>query len=139
MLQNNEYVICDRYISANFVHQGGKCKSDEERRELHRKLELLEHDISGLPRADITLFLYIPLEISMARSSRRAKSHGMTPDLVEANVTYVRNSFASGSFFAKELGWKVINGIHDPGNEKPIVELSEEEVHLEICKALGME
>ena len=138
LMEENDYVICDRYTHSNLVHQGGKCATDEEKRKLMRQLEVIEYEFSELPKPYVTLFLYIPLEISMERAKKRAKSHGVTPDIVESNLNYVTKSYISGTFFAHELGWKVISGVKQNGDQ-PLIQLTEQEVHFAILETLKLQ
>jgi len=57
-------IIFDRYVSSNKLHQGAKIESGDAREEFFEWVEHLEHEIFGLPRPDMTIYLDIPPEDS---------------------------------------------------------------------------
>ena len=63
-LNKNDFVIMDRYVSANQIHQGGKISDSTERRKFMQWLEDLEHDVFKLPKPDVVFYLSVPYEFS---------------------------------------------------------------------------
>ena len=57
-------IVFDRYVSSNMLHQGAKMQDGDAREEFFQWVEHLEHDIFGLPRPDMTVYLDIPPEDS---------------------------------------------------------------------------
>ena len=62
--QEGRVIIFDRYVSANMLHQGAKIADADARGEFFNWVEHLEHNIFGLPRPDLTIYLDIPPEES---------------------------------------------------------------------------
>ena len=62
--KNYDYVISNRYVSANMIHQAGKISDKQERDEFLDWLEELEYGIFGIPRPDKTIFLNVSPEMS---------------------------------------------------------------------------
>ncbi len=87
-LNNGINVVVDRYIDSNFAHQGSKIYDDKKRQEMFDFLEKLEYELLELPRADITIFLYMPLEAAKILKSHRAEK----PDQHEMDEKYLLNS-----------------------------------------------
>lgn len=73
LLDSGINVIMDRYIYSNMAHQACKIFDKEEREKFIRKLELLEFDILELPRPDITILLYVPVNVSAELKSKRVE------------------------------------------------------------------
>ena len=59
-LDDDYFVICDRYTSSNMAHQGSKIKDDNERFEMYQWIDKLEYDLLELPKPDKTIFLHMP-------------------------------------------------------------------------------
>ena len=57
-------IVFDRYVSSNMLHQGAKVADGDDREDFFRWVEHLEHDIFGMPRPDMTVYLDIPPEDS---------------------------------------------------------------------------
>lgn len=132
LAEENDVIVYDRAVASNLIHQGGKLATDAERREFGQFIEQIEYQ-NGFPRPDMTIFLSLPFEISMARAKKRATSLGEKADVVEVDDNYMRQSHRSGMFYAREYGWTIVDGIE--GDQ----ELSPDEVHqvlwrqLEVC------
>ncbi len=129
LAEENDVIVYDRAVASNLIHQGGKLATDEERREFGKFIEQTEYQ-NGFPRPDMTIFLSLPFEISMARAKKRAASLGEKADVVEVDDNYMRQSHHSGIFYAREYGWTIIDGIE--GDK----ELSPDEVHQVLWRQL---
>ena len=118
----NDVIVYDRAVASNLTHQGGKFKTDAERQKFGEFIERTEYQ-SGFPRPDMTVFLSLPFEISMARAKKRAEGLGEKADVVEVDENYMRQSHRSGIFYALQYGWTLVDGMR--GSK----ELSREEIH----------
>ena len=87
-LESGINVVVDRYIDSNLAHQGSKIYNDKEREKMFKFLEKLEYDLLELPRADITIFLFMPLEQARILKANRNE----TPDQHEQDEAYLLNS-----------------------------------------------
>ncbi len=65
------HVIADRYVGSNMGHQGSKIADPEERKAFFAWDLHLEHEILGIPRADLNFILHIPVATSMALAKER--------------------------------------------------------------------
>lgn len=63
-LQNSEIIVSNRYTSSNMGHQGGKFQSIEARKKYFEWLDRYEHEFLKIPRPDLTIILYVPVEYS---------------------------------------------------------------------------
>lgn len=63
-LAEGNIVILDRYVSSNQIHQGGKITDINERREFMQWLDTMEHEILGIPRPDVILYLDVPIAVT---------------------------------------------------------------------------
>lgn len=98
-LAASDVVICDRYVASNIAHQASKLEGSE-RAELIQRIETVEHDIFGLPRADVTICLDLPVTVAQRLiASKAARSYtDRAADLHEADADYlerVREVYAS--------------------------------------------
>lgn len=64
LLEKGINVILDRYTYSNMAHQGCKFKNKKEKLNFFKKIEYLEFELLELPKPDITLFLYVPYQVS---------------------------------------------------------------------------
>lgn len=125
-------VIADRYTSANQIHQGGKIADKEERKKFISWTETVEYDILGIPRPDLTVYLQVPLEISLEllsqkRAAKNASLGDGQKDQVEEDRTYLEQSHETAIWLAgHQPNWKVVNC------EKDGAMRSREDIHVEV-------
>ena len=110
-LTQNEVVVLDRYVPSNIAHQASK-RAGAERQALVEQILKIEHDLFGLPRADLVLLLDLPVERAQELIARKSPRE-YTPhsaDLQEADGRYLETVRAVyQSLAASEPGWQVID------------------------------
>ena len=120
-LANNDVVILDRYVESNMAHQGGKISDEAERKEMYRKLEMMEFQVMGLPRPDQVYLLYMPylqaLELKKGRNEK--------PDQHEANPEHLKSAERAYLELAQIYGFDVINCVND-GTIRTIPDINQE-------------
>lgn len=140
-LAEGKIVVADRFVSSNQIHQGGKCKTDKERKEFLSWLDKMEHEVLGVPRPDLIIYLNLPIEVSQmllakAKSKENAKAanfkkrymKGKT-DVAEENLVYMEDSRQSALKIIKSKNnWKKIE-CYVRGKLREI-----EDIHKEVVK-----
>ena len=90
-LRKNDVVVLDRYVYSNVAHQASK-RTGAERADLTRQILQIEHEIYGLPRADIVLWLDVPVTTAqhlIAKKAARSYTE-KAADLQEADGKYLQ-------------------------------------------------
>ena len=89
-LDANDVVVLDRYVASNIAHQGAKVTGDE-RQQLIKAIQHLEHEIYGLPHADRTILLNLPVNVAQQLIAKKAKRSytEKAADLQEADGIYL--------------------------------------------------
>jgi dTMP kinase len=68
-----DFVISNRYVSANMIHQAGKIKNKNERDEFLDWLEDLEFNIFQIPKPDKIIFLNVTPKMSQELVLKKEK------------------------------------------------------------------
>ena len=89
-LDDDYFVICDRYVSSNMAHQGSKIKNDEERFHMYDWIDKLEFWLLGLPKPDKTIFLHVPYIYALELKKNRENL-----DEHELSEEHLKNSEAA--------------------------------------------
>jgi len=63
-LENYDFIISNRYVSANMIHQAGKIEDKKKREEFLDWLYELEYKIFNINKPDLTIFLNVSPEMS---------------------------------------------------------------------------
>ena len=107
-------IIADRYVTSNFVHQGGKIEDVAEKERYIQWLSHLEYDIFGLPRPDCVIFLDMPPAYSLRlRQQRNTLKQGLTHDIHEEDQGYLYQAYENATAIAQHQAWHVINCVAD--------------------------
>ena len=103
-----DYIIFNRYVSANAVHQLSKLPKEEWEQFLSWLWEY-EFDKLTLPRPDMTLYLLVPPEVSLGLVDKR----GEKKDIHELDRDYMQKCFEAGQYAADRLGFVKIDCCED--------------------------
>jgi dTMP kinase len=126
LLSTDYTIICDRYTYSNVIYQCARVP-EEERMELKRFIEYMEHYVFKLPKPVKTIYLDVPLEQTTQLLADRA----IIKDIYESNDLYSQEVYKFGKYLATYLNWKVIPCM-DGDSLK-----SKEEIHRLVVDALG--
>lgn len=135
VLESGDWLILDRYYTANLVYQSTKVPLDE-RMDTVERLLTLEHAVCMVPKPDLVVILDIPEELRQLRvKERRAKGIDGgkigTTDIHEQNDAFMAEVAKQYRTLAKQFNWKVINVAPDSVNQLPpeaVAELVYEEI-----------
>ena len=92
-LEEGSIVISNRYVCSNMAHQGAKISNIVERKNFYKWIEVLEHEVYAVPRADFTIYLHVPVDISRELiKTRLRESEGLKSkmDLHEEDAEYLK-------------------------------------------------
>ena len=104
-LSEGRVVILNRYVSSNQMHQGGKIKSTKARTQFLKWLDIMEHEVFGLPRPNLIIYLHLPVKLSLTLIKSRGKK-----DLAEKNPKHLESAQGSALKLLKAKGnWKKID------------------------------
>lgn len=113
-----QVIVLDRYVASNIIHQGAKLiKSEGETglEEFIKWLVSLEHGDFEIPKADITIYLNVPVEYTIKLRENRANkiTGGEKQDIHEASESHLRDASKAGLTAAKLLDWNVVECVKD--------------------------
>lgn len=122
-LEQDYYVILDRYTTSNLAHQGSKILDKDERFHMYQWIDKLEYWLLQLPKPDKTIFLHVPFEYTRELAKNRKL------DLVEKNEQYIKNSEEAYIELSELYNWDRIECVVD-GNIRGIEEINDEILRL---------
>ena len=106
-LRAGKIVVLDRYLTANQIHQGGRVPI-RDRKTFLVWLAKLEHEILGLPKPDVIIYLQVPAKIAAGLSRDRGGR-----DKMERDLAHQEASTRSAIALAKSGRWKVISCVQN--------------------------
>lgn len=108
-LKKGYVVIANRYVSANQIHQGGKIASSKKRADFIKWLDEMEYGVFKIPRPDITLYLSLPINITLKllkdRESSKMKREYLKKkkDVHENDTEFLVNSRKSAMWLVNKV------------------------------------
>ena len=91
-----DYIISNRYVSANMIHQTGKIEDEKEANEFLYWVYDLEYNIFGIPKPDRVFFLNVTPEISqklvLKKEQREYLKDGKKMDIHEEDLNHLQNA-----------------------------------------------
>ena len=121
LVNNNDYLIIDRYVESNMAHQGGKLFDEKDRLKLYEDLYNLEYVFLELPKPDITIFLNMPYKKVLELKSGRLGTDGH-----ESNPLHIRNSINAYLELAKIHNYIIIDCVTKDNKLKDIEDINNE-------------
>ncbi len=82
-IREGKFVVCNRYIGSNIAHMAAKLRSQSEKSNFIKWLEEFEYEENRIPKEDLAIFLYVPVEVSRKLMSNRKL------DIHEADLWYL--------------------------------------------------
>ena len=98
MYDSGYILICDRYISANLIHQGSKLTNLPDMLSFFKWEYDLEVNKINLPHDDKTFILSLPVSVSQSLMNKRYNSDENKKDIHEANVEYLEKCYKTAKF-----------------------------------------
>lgn len=111
-LKEGKVFVCNRYMSANMIHQGGRVPLAKKRKEMMAFLKQMEFEVFGIPKPDRVLYLDVLPEVGqklIGKKSPRAYK-GKKRDIHESDKQHLINARNQALRLVKENDdWKKID------------------------------
>ena len=90
-IKEGRLVVCNRYTPSS-IYQAAKIKP-QQRKKFFQWTETLEHEIFGIPRPSLVIFLHVPLvfaQTMISKKNKRKYLDGKIKDQYEKDVKYLK-------------------------------------------------
>ena len=105
-----DFVICDRYVPSNMIHQSIKVEEDSLVDGFLEWLEDLEYTKLQIPKPDKILFLDMPPEASIKLARARADlKNGQSKDIHEKDDEHLIKAYQRAKYVAEKFNWITIH------------------------------
>lgn len=122
-LEEGNTIVANRYTTSSMAFQTARVPK-RERAEFLRWLYAMEYKEHKLPKEDLVIFLYVPVEISqklIEKKEGRGYVGGAKKDITEANIDYQREVLRLYLSLAKQYKhWEVIKCVDSRGKIYPV-------------------
>ena len=130
-LEDYDYILFDRYVPSNMIHQSTKVESDLYVDSFLEWLEEFEYSKLKLPKPDKILFLDMPVQFSSRLVKERTEfKSGTTKDVLEQDENHIKKAYVRAKYVAEKFNWITISCVN-----KSLKSI--DEIHKEILTKLG--
>lgn len=111
-LEAGKVVVCNRYVSANLAHQGGKLESMEEKKGFRKWAEKMEYEVFKIPRPDLHVWLDVPAKLALGLIANKGERDYLEgdEDIHEKDLDHLQTTRAMYEMLAEEDdGWRTVD------------------------------
>ena len=113
-LEEYDFIISNRYVSASMIHQAGKISNERKKQEFLDWLYELEYKIFNINKPDLTIFLNVSPEMSqklvLMKEEREYLKNGKKMDIHEEDKDHLINAHKSAMSVVKKFdSWTKID------------------------------
>ena len=126
MYDDGKILLMDRYTTSSLIYQSAKIKDIEEKKKFLDYVSDFEYNKLGIQRPDVVVFLTAPFEMISEMRKNRVDNEGITNDLHERDLEYLKEVYENSMFVAEYLGWDIIY------NNKGMELRSREDIHNDV-------
>jgi dTMP kinase len=110
-LSAGKIVLTNRYVTSNLIYQGAKLKNEKKKEEYLKWINKFEYEVLELPKPDLMIYLYVPVEISKNLLKGRADSDKDRKIDGHENSYDYQNEIVKNSKYlcGKYKYWKMVN------------------------------
>lgn len=126
-LAEGRTILLDRYVTSNMLHQGARIIDPDARGEFFSWVEHIEHEIFGLPRPDLTVYLDVPPDTTHKLLEYVEEIGGeVTDPEAHEGVHQAKVADCARHLSTTYLPWVDVTCITESGSLKDRVDLHEE-------------
>ena len=121
-------ILLDRYTTSSIIYQAAVLGSDEEKKKFMDFVNDYEFNKIGIQKPDKVIFLHAPFDLVTKLRQQRQENEGITNDIHERDLEFMRNVYNTAMLAADYLKWDKVQ-CNNGDKIKPI-----EEIHNIICE-----
>lgn len=125
-------ILLDRYTTSSIIYQSCLIEDLVERKKFIDYVIDYEYKKLGIGEPDMVIFLTAPFDIVTGLRNARKENDGVSNDIHEKDLNFMKKVYDNAVFVANYLNWDVIECVED-NKFKNI-----EEIHSDICKKLKL-
>ena len=124
-------ILLDRYTTSSIIYQSCLIEDLDERKKFIDYVIDYEYNKLGIGKPDKVIFLTAPFDIVTSLRNKRKNNDGITNDIHEKDLDFMKKVYDNALFVAKYLNWDIIE-CQEEDHFKSI-----EDIHKDICKNIS--
>lgn len=120
-------ILLDRYTTSSLIYQSALIENEDERIKFINYVIDKEYRKYGIKEPDQVIFLNAPFDLVTELRNARKENDGVSNDIHEQDIKFMRKVYDSALFVAKHLNWDNINC--NQGNSMRSIEDIHDEIY----------
>lgn len=125
-------ILLDRYTTSSLIYQSALIEPKSAKKDFLDFVIDFEYNKLGIQQPDVVIFLYAPLDLVTKMRQARTENEGVSNDIHERDLAYLKKVYDNAMFVAKYLGWTMINCATKDGKKMRSID----SIHREIYQAV---
>lgn len=106
--ENGNIILLDRYTTSSLIYQSALIEDINLKRQFVDYVCDFEYNKLGIQRPDNVIFLHAPFDLVTEIRNARKQNEGISNDIHESNLDFMRKVYESAMFISEYLGWNKI-------------------------------
>lgn len=124
---NGQIVLLDRYTTSSLIYQSALIENELEKKQFIDYVIDFEYNKLKIQKPDNVIFLHAPFDLVTEMRNARKSNEGLTNDIHESNLDFMKKVYESAVFVSNYLSWDRIECSRN--NEMKSIEEIHEEVY----------
>lgn len=108
LYEGGKTILLDRYTTSSLIYQTASIEDVNEKKNFIDYVVDFEYNKLGIKMPDEVIFLHVPFELATKMRNSRKNNDGISNDLHECNLEYMKKVYDNAVFVANYLSWQTI-------------------------------
>lgn len=125
--EEGKVILLDRYTTSSLIYQSALIENVEDKKKFIDYVIDFEYNKVGIKEPDNVIFLYAPFELVTELRNSRKENDGISNDIHERDLQFMKKVYDSAMFVAEYLSWDMVRC--DDGEKIRSIE----DIHKDVC------
>ena len=131
LYEEGKFILLDRYTTSSVIYQSALIEDIGQKKAFVDYITDFEYNKLGIKQPDSVIFLHAPFDLVTKMRSLRKQNAGISNDIHESDIGFMRKVYDSSTFIADYLSWDIVEC--SEGDRM----LSEDEIHEKVYTLLN--
>lgn len=132
--EEGDFILLDRHTSSSLIYQSALIEDEEEKIKFINYVTDKEYGKYGIKEPDQVIFLTAPFDLVTEMRNARKVNDGVSNDIHEQNLDFMKKVYESANFVANYLNWDQI--VCNNGNQMRSINEIHEEIYNTVRKRM---
>ncbi len=105
LYEQGKIILLDRYTTSSLIYQSALIEDIEQKKKFIDYVIDFEYSKIGIKEPDNVIFLHAPFDLVTEMRKARKQNEGVTNDIHESNLDFMKKVYESAMFIADYLSW----------------------------------